>query len=195
MKKIYDTLSNYIKQDGTIINKETGNIVKLTKNKCGYLVFGAITKSGKRKLFLYHRVKYHYLVRPIPKGMCINHLDGNKINNNLNNLEVTTYSGNNRHSREVLRNNPEIKLRTINNITLKKAIYLYNSGVSIKEISQRLKLHPSKLSQIFRGVRYKEFKKDVCNYWENRRKVYLRKRGNYIGAYYIEGGKQVTIPR
>ena len=49
-----------------------------------------------------HRLVRHVLVGPIPNGMCINHLDGNRANNHPSNLEVVDHAGNMEHARRVL---------------------------------------------------------------------------------------------
>lgn len=56
------------------------------------------------KRFLTHRVIWELVNGPIPKGMCIDHIDGNGLNNRLENLRVTTLSINQRN-RGISRNN------------------------------------------------------------------------------------------
>jgi hypothetical protein len=46
------------------------------------------TKPYKR--YLIHRLVYEAFVGPIPKGLTINHLDGNRANNHPSNLEIAT---------------------------------------------------------------------------------------------------------
>lgn len=45
-----------------------------------------------------HRLVYRYFKGEIPKKMVINHLDGNKKNNHIDNLELTTQSENIKHA-------------------------------------------------------------------------------------------------
>lgn len=54
--------------------------------------------AGKQFLALAHRVVWTVQMGEIPAGMDINHLDGNKTNNNPKNLEVATRSQNHRHA-------------------------------------------------------------------------------------------------
>ncbi len=51
-----------------------------------------LAKDGKRpyKKFLLHRLVYETFVGPIPPRLTINHLDGNRLNNHVSNLEVAT---------------------------------------------------------------------------------------------------------
>jgi hypothetical protein len=53
---------------------------------------------------LLHRVLWEKEYGKIPDKMEINHKDGNKLNNDLDNLELVTHQGNAIHSRRVLKN-------------------------------------------------------------------------------------------
>lgn len=73
-----------------------GKILSQSSDGCkGYLKV-KLSKNGKAKTF-----RVHYLIAITfldKKGECINHKDGNKINNNVENLEWVTYSENNKHA-------------------------------------------------------------------------------------------------
>lgn len=70
-------------------------------NRYGYPV---VSLNGKDKLVLksIHRMVVEAFIGPIPDGMQINHKDGNKQNNRLENLEVCTASHNQLHRHRVL---------------------------------------------------------------------------------------------
>ena len=86
-----------------------GEFCKLVYNRCGGEYWkarlnGKPNKSGSRNEIWY---KVHRLMAitflPNPNNYpCINHKDGNKDNNNLENLEWCTYSQNSRHARDEL---------------------------------------------------------------------------------------------
>lgn len=84
---------------GEVKSKITGKIYKTCKNKSGYL--GFVTSLGKRKLSKLYKV--HRMVAqtfiPNPENKpCVNHIDGNKQNNCVGNLEWVTYSENTTHA-------------------------------------------------------------------------------------------------
>ena len=57
-----------------------------------------LTHNYKQKTFLIHRLVAETFI-PNPFGFkCVNHKDGNKMNNNVENLEWCTYSHNLRHA-------------------------------------------------------------------------------------------------
>ena len=67
------------------------------KSKAGYLMV-KMEWQGKPFLLAAHRGAFTVLIGPIHPGMDVNHLDGNKANNNPSNLEQVTRSENHRHA-------------------------------------------------------------------------------------------------
>lgn len=58
--------------------------------------------NGKAKTVLVHRLVATAFIGPVPRYSCVNHLDGNPLNNCVENLEITSYSGNIRHAMRYL---------------------------------------------------------------------------------------------
>ena len=64
-------------------------------DKMGYYKVN-LSKNDKKKTYKIHKlVADHFLNE---KNECVNHKDGNKLNNSVDNLEYTTYSYNNIHA-------------------------------------------------------------------------------------------------
>lgn len=85
-------LSWRVKRPGpkTAVGKEAGNV----KHDGRYRTFVL-----NHKRYYTHRVAWEIVNGPIPEGMCIDHIDGNGLNNRLRNLRITTLSGNQRNKR------------------------------------------------------------------------------------------------
>ena len=62
-------------------------------NKSGYLSFALQSKNVPA-----HRLVAEYFLGELPKGLCVNHKDGYKFNNDISNLEYVTISENIKHS-------------------------------------------------------------------------------------------------
>lgn len=65
---------------------------------------GSIKHDGRYRSFVLfhkrhytHRVAWEMVNGPIGEGLCIDHIDGNGLNNALSNLRITTLSGNQRN--------------------------------------------------------------------------------------------------
>lgn len=72
-------------------------ILSISKSNRGYLQV-CLTKNGKYKTFLVHRlVAQTFIPNPLNK-LTVNHIDGNKENNCVNNLEWATSSENIKHA-------------------------------------------------------------------------------------------------
>ena len=66
-------------------------ILKKSKNTNGYFIV-SLCKNGKTKSFQIHQLVAIHFLNHIPNGLIsvINHIDFNKNNNNVSNLEITT---------------------------------------------------------------------------------------------------------
>ena len=75
-------------------------ILRPRTHPSGYMYIGCFKGKGPNKVRLWrrvHRVVAQTFIGKIPKGMEINHLDGDKHNNNVNNLEIVTRQQNITH--------------------------------------------------------------------------------------------------
>lgn len=99
-----------IKKDGTLINIEKGNLkswavskpCKKRNSQGGYRYTRVLNDLGQTKCLFRHRAlcltfKNYGLD---PDGIVVNHKDGDPTNDDLDNLEWTTYSDNNSHAYE-----------------------------------------------------------------------------------------------
>jgi len=84
---------------GTLVKKECYAKQRLTSN--GY-VMNAFDVNGSIKSFLRHRLVAEAFIPNPENKRCVNHKDGNKLNNHVDNLEWCTHSENVQHA---LKNN------------------------------------------------------------------------------------------
>lgn len=87
--------------DGTYIVDIEGNIYrKLIPNKSvtGYLRIGLRDKRNSRHWYGVHRIVAKAFIKPDPNRPYVNHIDGNKLNNRIDNLEWCTQSENAIHA-------------------------------------------------------------------------------------------------
>jgi len=74
------------------------------KTEHGYLAVDLTNGRVVKRQYL-HRLIYSHFVSDIPKGMVINHIDGNTENNSIENLECVTQQDNVRHYVKQKKNN------------------------------------------------------------------------------------------
>lgn len=90
-----------ISEEGRVANCKTGFFLSGSVNSHGYRVV-SLTKDGKKTDCKLHRLLATAFI-PNPNNFeCVNHIDGDKLNNSLDNLEWCTKRRNNQHAREEL---------------------------------------------------------------------------------------------
>ena len=108
LKQIPSYEKYFATKEGRIFSKWSKDYkeLKLTKSCYGYLVVDLCNSDKKiHKQFRVHRVIYNTFVGDIPKDFCIDHIDGDKINNNIENLRLCTNRQNSQFQNKK-KNNP-----------------------------------------------------------------------------------------
>ncbi len=147
---------NYnITKDGKVINNKTNKELKPRIDKYGYykvaLSFNGIAKENR----IHRLLALSYL--PNPENKCdVNHIDGNKSNNDLSNLEWATRSENVKHAfkngLKIITNKQRLllKKRCSKRVLDTQTGIFYNSAV---EASTLLGINESTLYAYLKGKR------------------------------------------
>lgn len=113
-------------------NGDVKSLKKSNRRKCDRILKPDINSSGykrvilsyknKQKRYLVHRLVYETFISEIPEGLTINHKDLNKLNNNINNLEIMTSIENNQY-------------KTTTKLDKSKVIEIRNSNLKTRELA------------------------------------------------------------
>lgn len=149
-------ISKYlVSEDGVlIVNPVTGYILKPTKSPKGYLKIGNyVCSSGT-----VHQAVYEAWCELVPKGLQINHKDGDKANNHISNLEAVTPRENTRHAYatglafgQVGEENPKSKLKTCDILDMYK---MFEEGSCNKCVGDKHNVHERYVSLVRSGRRW-----------------------------------------
>ena len=86
-----------ISTHGEVKSIRNNKILKPFITKCGYKQV-ELNLNGKAKKFLIHRLVAQVFIPNPHKKTQVNHIDGNKTNNDMSNLEWTTPAENTKHA-------------------------------------------------------------------------------------------------
>jgi hypothetical protein len=141
-------------------NCRTERLLKPAHYSNGYL-FVSLCVDGKPKGYTLHRLVASAFIGVSKQE--VNHKDGNKENNCVDNLEYSTRHLNNLHAYRVLGRSvvragplgekaPSAKLNTSDILSIRE---MWNSGSRNKDLSERYGVSPSQISRIVHGHEWK----------------------------------------
>ena len=146
---------------GNLRNSNTNNTLKFRKSSRGYLTI-TIRKKSKVYCYLVHRLVAETFL-PNPNNYPqVNHIDGNKSNNIVDNLEWCTASNNQKHAYRIgLHVNDTQKMKRMNEkskLKIKKKVIQYdlngniiNEFESLKDAEFQTKIKYQYISNCCRG--------------------------------------------
>lgn len=140
MRSIKDYEEYKITKDGTVYGKYGKKLIGHI-DRCGYHEV-ALSRNGRYKWHLTHRLVAEAYI-PNPNNLpFVNHIDGNKLNNNVDNLEWCTRSENARHSFKCgLQNNVTNQygnFRVLNSDQIERIYELHKLGYIDKIIAKEI---------------------------------------------------------
>lgn len=130
------SLDRYVR-DANGLRLIKGKILTPKNHTSGYYQI-VLSKEGKNKYKYIHRLVAEHFIENYSELLVINHKDGNKINNNLLNLECVTQKQNIHHALKngFMNISGENHYRAkFNNSEILKIRELYKEGKTLKELS------------------------------------------------------------
>lgn len=141
---------------GRVKNHKTGLILKQQSNKRGYSIISLLV-GPKRRSHLAHRLVAKAFIPNLENKPTVNHIDFNKSNNQIDNLEWCTILENNDH---YLSTPKEIQLEILRNPTklneekvriIKCLIYSKERKIRLREIGDKFKVTQQMIGMIKNG--------------------------------------------
>lgn len=147
----------YITDDGKVWSERTQKFLSFQYDKNGYVKVQMRSTDNKS-----HRYSVHRLVlenfKPVEnmENLQVNHIDGNKKNNNLTNLEWTTSEENIRHA---IDNNLRATINGASKLTPEQVIEIYRratNGERNIDLGKEFNIHPDQVGRIKNKKSWKE---------------------------------------
>lgn len=147
-KAVPINFGNYeLSTNGKLRNKDTKKELKFHVTDYGYLRVNIMQDGERSKVFLHKLMALTFIDNPENKKY-VNHKDGNKLNNSIDNLEWATASENNIHAlRTGLRSSKNRVMMKKEDVNLIKYL-AKRTNLLQKTIAELFSLSPKKVSYI-----------------------------------------------
>lgn len=142
--------TNYsVSTEGQVKNINTNKILKGTIKDNGYREYQLVF-DGKRKYVLGHRLVAETFIDNPENKLQVNHINGNKLDNNAGNLEWVSASENNKHAWDNSLNSANVLRAVVQKTTDGEIV---NEFISIAEAEKISGCHRSKIIAVADGNR------------------------------------------
>ena len=171
-KPLYCSDEYIVDSDGYVLSKRKNTPLKYSINHKGYAIINIMINGKRKGLAVHTAVARTFLSEQYNYGLEVNHKDGNKLNNKLDNLEWVTGSENMKHAVDVLGkyiNDNNINAKAIQGIDINNnVIYDYSS---IAECAKKLSKE--------KNIDYRYIQNSICRVLNGHRKTYLQSKWIY----------------
>lgn len=122
---------NYlINSVGFVINKNTKKTLTFDMSSGGYHRV-TLSKDGKARKYFVHRLVAMHFLEPVEGLSCVNHIDGDKLNNHIQNLEWISRSDNQKHAFKLGLQKPN---RKYSEESVRRALVAHSYGAGFAKI-------------------------------------------------------------
>ena len=162
----WETINEYeglyeISNLGRIRNIRYKNILKPGNHRDGYLKI-CLSKNNSKRTFQVHRLVALAFLPKVNGKKYVNHKDGNKKNNNVNNLEWCTRSENQKHAYKLGLQVPLkgecLKHSKLTEVDIYKIFELSKRGVEQYNLAEMFNVNQSTISRVLNGRRWSHLK-------------------------------------
>lgn len=163
MEEIWKTIKGFenykVSNTGKVYSLDKSKVMKPWVINSGYYCIGLSNREISKRKLVHRLVALTFIENPLNKEQ-VNHIDGNKLNNNVDNLEWTTASENVNHNKVLGRLDThtaraelnKVQTKAVNQLDIEtgKVIATYNT---IREASKETGSQDGKITMVCQGKR------------------------------------------